>query len=1164
MAHEGHGGGSEPAAEPRQITRPRSDQFGVAAIEEHMSRVLGSPTFARAPRMRRLLRFLVDETLAGRASVLKEYTIGVSVYGKPSDFEPSTSAVIRVEMGRLRKLLMQYRVEHGERDPVVIDIPKGSYVPWFSPPPATATASVASEPMRGGTDVSRSGVFSDGKATWAVPEDRRLVTVIACAVGDERAVSRSSVTHEFLTAFDAFCEQCSIIGDRHGGTVDGTSSDRILVYFGWPNAQEDAAGRALLTALEMLETARAGLRKHSLGIRIGIATSEVVTRGALVGEARHRPVVVGEALVLANELLMKAALNGILVSEYTRRLARDMFELIAAGPIDTGHCEPSLSWRLLRAKPVLTRFRACHTGLQVAVVGRQEEAGLLINRWRLSASGEGHTVVLVGEAGIGKSKLAETLLQQIEPESTQIRVQCSLHHANSTLYPFIELLKAEIAALAAAGVAFAEQSVRLLRRFSLGEPLDRLLLDALLSRPGETAIAEVSASQQKDLTLQLLLRVLCAQVRERPTVLLVEDIHWADPTSLDLLEQILGLAANTSLLLLLTTRQELPADFARHTNLTSIRLARLPKRDCNALIDAMLSEAVLPDAARSLILDKAEGIPLFLEEMTKLFLASADSGSPVASLPESLSDLLVSQLDRLGPLRSVAQVAAVIGRQFTQRMLAYATGRSEQDLDGALDQLVAARIIVREGTHEAGVFSFRHALLREAAYGSLIDHARRELHRSVSSLLLRCFPELASEHPEIVSRHLTEAGRHGEAAPYWVTAGRKATTRYALTEAIADFRLALESLRALPDGRNRRERELEVLLEMGLAIRNLRGYGDEELASIYQVARTLASDLGKLDSLANAVYGLWTHATGRSDWRTAVTLATEFERLAHEQDDDGQSQVEAFRLQGASAAFRGEFLIARTYFERALAAYDGRRHGPRFGFDPASACAAYLAWTLWHLGDKEQARAHAQTALGFAEAKRHPATLAMVLSWLMFYEVCEQNPQGILALNSRLQLVCAERDCRYWQPFGTACAAWAGFQQDGDARHLGRLIESTRHFGDRYLTSCLLILAAEVCAQLGRTEQGLEIAASAREFIEDHDERVWEAECGRVTAVLLMKQAAPDLIRANQLIHRAIRTVRRQQARGLEERMLATRALLDQRIEKLSPPPTLPRPGTVH
>lgn len=358
MTHEGYGGGSEPAAAPQQTTRPRSDQLGTAAIEEQLDRVLRSPTFARAPRMRRLLKFLVDETLGGRASGLKEYTIGVSVYGKPADFEPSASAVIRVEMGRLRKLLMQYRVEHGERDPIVLDIPKGSYAPLFSPALCAAPGHTASNLVVERTDVSRSTVSSDGKLPWVLPEDRRLVTVIACAVGDERSVSRSSVTHAFLIAFDAFCEKCSNIASRHGGTVDGTSSDRIMIYFGWPNAQEDAAGRALLTALEMLAEARAGLPEHSLGIRIGIATSEVVTRGALVGEARHRPVVVGEAPVLATKLLLKAALNGILVSESTRRLARGLFEMIAAGPIDAGHCESSLSWRLLR------RSRSSHASVR--------------------------------------------------------------------------------------------------------------------------------------------------------------------------------------------------------------------------------------------------------------------------------------------------------------------------------------------------------------------------------------------------------------------------------------------------------------------------------------------------------------------------------------------------------------------------------------------------------------------------------------------------------------------------------------------------------------------------------------------------------------------------------------------------------------------------------
>jgi hypothetical protein len=549
----------------------------------------------------------------------------------------------------------------------------------------------------------------------------------------------------------------------------------------------------------------------------------------------------------------------------------------------------------------------------------------------------------------------------------------------------------------------------------------------------------------------------------------------------------------------------------------------------------MLSAATLSAASRSAILDKAEGIPLFLEELTKLLLAGDENRSREPPIPESLSDLLASQLDRLGATRSVAQMAAVIGRQFTRGMLSVAAGYPEEDVDTALDQLIAAGVLVRDGPEGSNAFSFRHALLRDAAYWSILDHSRRELHYRVGSVLADSFAELAMEHPEIVARHMMDAARHDEAIPFWVDAGRKAAGRYALAEAIADFRLTLDALAALPGNRENRERELEVLIELGLVTRNARGYGDQELASIYERARSLAAQLGKPEHLANAVYGLWTHAAGRGQWKKAVTLATEFENLTR-QMEDSQLEVEAFRLLGASAALMGEFSIARRHFERVLWAYDIRRHGPRFGFDPGAVSAAYLAWTVWHLGQREEAKAYAARALSIAEAKNHAPTLAVVLSWLIFYEVCEKNVDAILDYNNRLQAVCAERDCRYWQPFGTACAEWAAFQRDGEARHLERLLDSTKLFRELYFTSCLLLLGAELCSSLHRPEHGLEIASLAAQFIEEHDERVWEAECSRRRGELLLRTRPPDLQGARQWFLRAIKTAHRQEAYPLEQR----------------------------
>lgn len=1111
-----------------------------AAMKEHVACVLRSVPFARAPKMQRFLAFLVDETLAGRAAQLKEYTIATHVFGKPADFEPGTSATVRVEAGRLRKLLMQYRVEHGANDGLVLEVPKGSYVPAFrraleGRAEGAAGAAAATEVELPTAPLSPSA--------WSGPDERRLVTVISCALGNDHEVSLCSGDAGFLRAFDVFHELCASIARSHGGSMDVGASQRLIIYFGWPSALEDAAGRALTAALGMIAAVRGGLASLPFGARIGIASSEVISRGSTQKPA-SRPIVIGAAPTLAASLVCKAPLDGILVAESTRHLAGPAFEFVPAGTLQEPGREPQLLWRLLKPMTVLTRFRATHVGAQFAIIGRREEMALIMSRWQLSLQGEGHGVAVSGEAGIGKSTLVESVLEEIEDGGEQIRVQCSSHHSNSTLYPFIELIKHQLDA-AVGGEASEELRLeRFLAGFGMADPVERALLAALLFDGDEAALSAVSASQRKDMTLDLLRRLVCARVERRPTVLLVEDVHWADPTTIELLQDILRVARGLRLLVLLTSRADVIPNCSQQTNVTTLRLNRLPGKDCDALIDRVRSNVPLSDATRALIVAKAEGIPLFLEELTKLFLAADEERLRQARVPDSLSGLLASQLDRLGATRGVAQVAAVIGRQFTREMLIAACGEAEQ-VDAAIDRLLAAGILIREGLRTPHVFSFRHALLRDAAYGSLLDHRRRDLHHRIGSLLVDSFPEVAVEHPEVVAGHLMEAGRHDDAIPFWIDAGRKAVSRYALSEAIADFRLALEAVDALPEGGDDRERELEVLIELGRVIRHARGYGDDELLPIYQRARELSAGLNKSEQLADVSYALWTHAAGRGQWRNALQLATEFANLVREMEDS-QLEVEAFRLLGASAAFRGEFPIARHHFERALAIYDVDRHGPRFGFDPGAASAAYLSWTEWHLGDRAAARRYATRALQIGEAKNHATTLGMVLSWLVFYEVCERNVDAIIVLNERLQTVCSQRDCRYWQPFGAACAHWAEFQRDGEPRRLERLLEAAAQFRERYLTSCLWLMAADICRSLGRIEHGLQLVESAMQFAEEHDERVWEAECSRLQAELLMCSPSPDTRRARKLLGRAMKIAGHQQAVALKARAAAGLAALEE------------------
>ena len=1116
MAASGQGPGSVKSEEASAAPQ---------AINAHVARVLESPPFARAPRMRRFLSFLVDETLAGRASRLKEYTIATSVFGKPDDFEPLMSSLVRVEAGRLRRLLDQYRQEFGRGDALQVQIPKGSYVPIFT----TACAPVA------GSSLAESAAIEDRHLVapfW--PRERRLVTVLSCGLVDESA--EYALEGDLFDLLEALHERCAKIGLGHGGEVDASSSDRLMVYFGWPNALEDAACRALSAALEMVAAARALSADGPIALRIGVATSEVIARGPMSLDAHFRASVIGAAPALATSLRLGAPANAIILAESTRRLTGTDFQFLAAGELDRAG-GGGMTWRVVGDRPAATRFRARHRGIQREIVGRKEERGLMLSRWRLCVAREGQALLLLGEAGIGKSRLAESLLEDVRREGLTLRAQCSPHHTNSALFPVVDFLRSRLG-FSTSRHGPGAKLARVLDRLKLTDDTDRVLLTELLTGDDTGKLAELLASQRKSLTLKLLTRAALALAEIQPVALLVEDVHWADPTTLELLQALIDSAAGTRLLLVLTSRPDGAPQFARQTNLTALRLARLPRQDCSELMGRISGAIGLSDLPRGLILDRAAGIPLFLEELTKLFLSAQQPLDPnSATLPESLNDLLAVQLDRLGPVRGVAQIASVLGRNIPREVLALTAGGDVAELDVALDQLLAAGILVRIQATE--VFTFRHALLREAAYRSLTDPARRELHRQIGNIFVESFPDVAAEYPEVIAHHLLEGGCAEDSIPYWIDAGKMAAERYSLAEATAHLRMGLTTLGSIPET-DRRERELALLLELGRVIRSACGYADEQLPIIYERARRLAESQDRPVQQIDVVYGLWTHAAGRGDWPRALRLAQQFEQQSFHLKGDDQLEVEASRLLGGSHAFLGDFRAAKAHHERAFALYDPTRHGPRLGFDPGAASAAYLSWTLWHLGETAAARRFAGKALTVARAKRHPPTLAMVYSWLTFHAVCDENFTAVEQYNASLKLLCDEQECRYWQPLVAACAEWATFQQDRDPNRLKRFVAHQVAFEEYYLNSCLLVLGARLCYSLEMSAQGLEFVERALSFVEEHGERVWEAEALRVKAELLAQRQSVDSDEVERLLSKAAEVARRQGAIQIERRVLET------------------------
>lgn len=1094
-----------------QEARPSPEE-----MQYHLALVLQSPTFERSPRMQRFLRYLCEEMFSGRGLLLKEYSIAVSVFDKPDDFDPGTSATVRVEAGRLRRLLAQYQAEHGHLNSIVLSVPKGGYIPvferWTNAPAPQATEIIPAgniEPE----------VLSGGQLCW--------LTVLSCSF--ESVPGAAQIEADFFTRYEAFRTHFTSVVHQHGGTIDSSASARLTVYFGWPDALEDASGRAMTSALEILAYVRS-IYKGDYGVRIGIATSRVLSTISM-----EQPLIIGCAPTLASKMLGQAPINGILVAEESRRLSKTAFETIPAGSIETERGEHTPLWRLLNAKPT-TRFLASQIIMPCSLIGRREELDLLLSRWPLAVAGEGQGLILEGEAGIGKSRLSEAVLKRLKPRGVEVRIQCSPHHTNSALYPVVQLLRSLLRIESPCRDA-DDRIRRFLEKLDLDQPVNSAVLHAFLSQD-EVEKVVLSASEQKEKLLQLLVQMLAALCGRRPVILLIEDIHWADPTMAELIGHITSVCADLNLYLIMTGRLGCLPHLTSPTAITVLRLARLPQRDCNKMIDGILGDTSLSGAARAAIIAKADGVPLYLEELTKLVLARDIQGSFPAIVPDSLNDLLASQLSCLGFARGIAQVATVIGRDFSSDILKAVTGYDRVRVDAALDQLLAAGILTRTRSHSGGRYSFRHALLRDAAYASILEIDRKELHYRVGTVLVDCFSDIAADNPEIIAGHMQDAGRPEEAIPFWLDAGRQARRRYALAEASTNFSNALDALSSVFPGRERDERELEILLELGTTMRDAEGYYAAGLKSIYERARSLSMELDRPKGTAASIYGLWTAAAGSGQWGAADQLAREFNRFICSLDYNDQLVAEGGRLLGAGAAFRGDFMNAKICFQRVADVYDPMLHGPSFGYDPGVASFAYLSWVNWHLGLTQEGRIAADRAISMAERLGHPATLSLVLTWLIFHAVCERDYGRIHLYNERLQTLCSEHVCRFWQPFGNACVEWALFQTDGQSSHFHRLLEYTKDFSELYLTSCLHILAIDICDRLGLFEEGLRHAGLAKAFITEHDERIWEGEYYRLLGQLHARWDT-DETKGRHYLERARTVARQQQAVMLERRAIS-------------------------
>jgi class 3 adenylate cyclase len=688
---------------------------------------------------------------------------------------------------------------------------------------------------------------------------------------------------------DAYRIECSAAITRYGGEVARYIGDGVMAFFGWPRAHEDDAVRAIRAALEIVSGVSKIPGPVTLSCRVGLCSGPVVV-GEIGDSGTWSMDAVGETPNIAARLQTVAADNTVLISESTRRLVWAAFDLEDLGPRELkGISEPHHVYRVLGTKHTASRFEAAHAGALTPLTGRSSELNLLLDRWQKAKEGDGQVILLSGIPGVGKSRLLHELKSHIQQEPHVLLYhQGSPYHSQSAFFPVIEQIGH--AAQLVAREADADKIAKLKAYLPSTTPSSRgplLPIAKLLSiaLEDDQELSGLTPQQIKNRTISALVDVILAFSVQRPTLCIFEDAHWLDPSTLELLEPIISRIDHARVLLIVSCRPEFRPTWVTHANITVHSLTRLSHTEVKAMIRNLSRGGSMPEAVLDQIIEKADGVPLYIEELTTSTLTAParprgtfERRAEPASLrvPDTLSDALMERLDRVAPSRRLAQIAAVIGREFSYDLLAAASQINEDEILSCISLLEQADIIYRVGISPVLRFAFKHALLRDAIYETLLRSKRQQIHGDVAAIFERTFPDLAENQPEVLAYHYQEAGNHQLAIRYWLTSGQRALAHSANIEAIAHFRNALQLLSALPETPERNKREVDVQLALGIPLIAVQGYASIETREAFSRARSLCLQLGNIPEYFQALFGLWGHAwmSGRND--DALGMANEF------------------------------------------------------------------------------------------------------------------------------------------------------------------------------------------------------------------------------------------------------------------------------------------------
>jgi predicted ATPase/class 3 adenylate cyclase len=994
--------------------------------------------------------------------------------------------------------------------------------------------------------------------------ERRQLTVMFVDLVGSTALSAQLDPEEMQEVLRRYQDTVVREIGRFEGYVAKLMGDGVLAYFGWPRAHEDEAERAVRAALAISAAVPrlTGVSGQPLAARIGISTGLVLVGDLVSTGVAQEETVVGETPNLAARLQGLGAPGDIMICGTCRKVCAGTFLVEELGVRSLhGFHRPMPVFRILGERPGITRFEARAGRDVLPMVGRDQELGLLFDRWRQAKTGLGQCILLVGEAGIGKSRIVRAVRDQLREERVIVlRYQCSPFHADTPLWPIAQQLAH------AAGFA-ADDSIAGMR-----EKLERLLASAVddvgavvplvaalvgLDLDGAYPRLELTPPQQRIRTLQALLAQLEGLAAQAPVLFLFEDVHWIDPTSLELIERLVERIGDKPVLALLTARPLFKDDLGGHPHVTRLTLNRLGRRAAEIMVRRLAGKRRLSVELAARIITETDGVPLFVEEVTKAVLEAGPIGSTQADeggratspvrVPATLYDSLMTRLDRLRPLKEVAQIAACIGREFDHSLLVEVAGMAEAELDAALVGLVAAELLFRRGTPPSARYTFKHALLRDAAYESVLKARRQHIHAAILDALER---RAAPVEPELRAQHAAAAGWTDRAIDLWQEAGLVAAERSANAEAVRHLKAALQLLRSTPVSEARDRREFDLLVALGVPLIAVKGYASPEVEADYGRACTLCEQLDEQYKLFGALRGLWNCIYDRGELERSLQLARRLVSVGHRQG--AEERALAWRALGSTHLSRGEFEQALKAFDEGIAAH--RHLAPdtcvrAYGESPHIVCTQYTGWIHAWCGRLDTALVLLRQGTDEARSLRHPISLAFAGALLGVVHALRRDVEACAAVAEQVRALSKEHGFVFWMAHSEIFLGWTQVQAGGSEHGLNRIrqgIADWRATGAELHVPTWSTFLADALLLAGRQAEAREVLEAALDLAVARHELCVLPELHRLRGKLLVLEGRAD--DAAAALEQALAIARHQGAALYERR--AVRDLAEMLIDQ--------------